>query len=178
MMVDGIVVHLIFFLFLIFFVSLVLSLIHPFRPKKDFHASGSGGRLKKKRKSGPADVEQELAAALAAGGEVGDVGVGGEGLGDFAGGLDLTDLDEAVAGLGDGATNSISTFGLALGADDVGLALLLGALDDEAGALGVLLGDLLLLDGLGELLAVALHGSGILPLRSSLEVIDLWGVSQ
>ena len=39
-------------------------------------------------------------------------------------------------------------------------AALLGALDDEAGALGVLLGDLLLLDGLGELLAEGHVGDG------------------
>jgi hypothetical protein len=47
----------------------------------------------------------------------------------------------------------VGGLGFALGADDVGLPLLLGLLDDESGALGLLLGDLLLLDGLGELLA-------------------------
>ena len=92
--------------------------------------------------------------------QVRDVGVGGQRLGNLPRGLDLADLDEAVPGLGDGPGDGLGALGLALGADDVGLALLLGLLDDEAGTLGVLLGDLLLLDGLGELAAKGHVGDG------------------
>lgn len=92
--------------------------------------------------------------------QVSDIRVGSEGLGDVARRLDLADLNEAVARLGDSAADGLGALGLALSADDVGLALLLGALDDETGALGVLLGDLLLLDGLGELLAEGHVGDG------------------
>lgn len=112
----------------------------------------------------PSHRQQKIAATtalfVAATGEIGDVGVRGEGLGDLAGGLDLADLDEAVTVAGDGAGDGLGGLGLALGADDVGLALLLGLLDDEAGALGVLLGDLLLLDGTRELFAEGHVGDG------------------
>lgn len=64
--------------------------------------------------------------------------------------LNATDLDQPVASFIDGPRDGLGRLGLALGADDGGLALLLGLLDDEACALGVLLCDLLLLDRLGE----------------------------
>lgn len=64
--------------------------------------------------------------------------------------LNATDLDQSVASFIDGPRDGLGRLGLALGADDRGLALLLGLLDDEARALGVLLCDLLLLDRLGE----------------------------
>ena len=100
----------------------------------------------------PSDVQEHLAPALAAW-QVGDVGVARERLSDVPAGLNLSDLDEAITGLADGLADGVCALCLTLGADNVGLALLLGLLDDEAGALGVLLGNLLLLDGLGELLA-------------------------
>ena len=107
----------------------------------------------------PPDIQQQV-RPLPPARQVGDVGIARERLCDLPARLDLADLDEAVAALGDGARDGVGALGLALGADDVGLALLLGALDDEAGALGVLLGDLLLLDGLGELLAEGHVGDG------------------
>lgn len=67
--------------------------------------------------------------------------------------LDLAELDESVSGLVEGGGDDGGGLGLSLGADDGGLALLLGLLDDELGALGVLLRDLLLLDGRRELLS-------------------------
>ena len=51
----------------------------------------------------------------------------------------------------DGVTNELGGSGLTLGADNGGLLLLAGLVDDEGGALGVLLGNLLRLDGGGEL---------------------------
>ena len=102
--------------------------------------------------SRPSCVQQDICALLPAR-EVRHVGVAGQRLRDLPAGLDLADLHEAVARLGDGLGDGVGALGLALGADDVGLAFLLGLLDDEARALGVLLRDLLLLDRLGELLA-------------------------
>lgn len=67
--------------------------------------------------------------------------------------LDLAELDESVSGLVEGGGNDSSSLSLTLGADDGSLALLLGLLDDELGTLGVLLRDLLLLDGGSELLS-------------------------
>lgn len=64
--------------------------------------------------------------------------------------LNATDLDQAIASLIDSPRDGLRRLGLALGADDGGLALLLGLLDDEARALCVLLRNLLLLNGLGE----------------------------
>lgn len=76
------------------------------------------------------------------------------------GGFNLSDLDEAVASLGNGLADGFGTLGFTLGTDDVGLALLLGALNDEACPLSILLRDLLLLDGLGELLSEGHVGDG------------------
>lgn len=67
--------------------------------------------------------------------------------------LDLSNLNQPVSALGNRLCNGIRTLGLALGANNVGLTLLLGFLDDESRPLGILLRNLLLLDGLGELLA-------------------------
>lgn len=95
-----------------------------------------------------------------AAGQICDVGVGGKSLGDVTGGIDPTDLNQTAAGLGNRLADNIGTLGFTLSADDVGLTLLLGALDDEPRPLGVLLGDLLLLDGAGELLAEGHVGDG------------------
>ena len=51
----------------------------------------------------------------------------------------------------DGVTNQLGRAGLTLCADDGGLLLLAGLVDDEGGALGFLLGDLFGFDGGGEL---------------------------
>lgn len=73
----------------------------------------------------------------------------------LAGSLNLAELDKGVASLGEGSRDGGSGLGLTLGADNGSLALLLSLLDDELGTLGILLGNLLLLDGGGELLAEA-----------------------
>ena len=49
--------------------------------------------------------------------------------------------------------NRIGGLGFTLSANNVGLPLLLGLFDDESRPFGILLGNLLLLDGLGELLS-------------------------
>ena len=63
------------------------------------------------------------------------------------------DQDEAVTTLGHSLADGIRSLGFSLGADDVCLPLLLGLFYDEARALGFLLCDLLLFNGLGELFA-------------------------
>ena len=105
-----------------------------------------------------------------------DVGVRGQSLRDLTAGIDTTNLNQTVAGLGDSLANDFGGLGFTLGADNVGLSLLLGALDDESCSFGVLLGDLLLLDGLGELLAEGHVGDGDVlqsdvELRSALEKV-------
>jgi hypothetical protein len=70
--------------------------------------------------------------------------------GDVSGVLELTQLD-VTAALLDGVTNQLGGTGLTLGADDHGLLLLAGLVDDEGGTLGFLLGDLLGFDCGGEL---------------------------
>ena len=62
-------------------------------------------------------------------------------LGNLPCGIDTTDLDEAVPSLCNSLADDVRTFGLTLCTDDVCLAFLLGALDNEPGTLGVLLGD-------------------------------------
>lgn len=86
-------------------------------------------------------------------GQVGHIWVTGQCACNVATGLDAADLDQAVAGAGDGLADDIGRLGLALSADDVGLALLLGFFDREARALSVLLRDLLLFDGPREFTA-------------------------
>lgn len=107
----------------------------------------------------PPGTNQQI-RPLAATWKVRDVGIRSQRRRNFPAGLDLTDLDEAVTGLSDSLADDIGTLGFTLGTDNVGLALLLGPLDDEAGSLGVLLRNLLLLDGLGELLAEGHVGDG------------------
>jgi len=69
--------------------------------------------------------------------------------GDVSGVLELTQLN-VTAALLDGVTNQLGGTGLTLGADDHGLLLLAGLVDDEGGTLGFLLGDLLGFDCGGE----------------------------
>lgn len=66
-----------------------------------------------------------------------------------AGVLKLPEIDVRAALL-DGVADELGGAGLTLGADDGGLLLLAGFVDDERGALGFLLGDLLGFDGGGE----------------------------
>ena len=70
--------------------------------------------------------------------------------GDVSGILELTQLN-VTAALLDGVTNQLGGTGFTLGADNHGLLLLAGLVDDEGGTLGFLLGDLLGFDCGGEL---------------------------
>ena len=70
--------------------------------------------------------------------------------GDVSGVLELTELN-VTAALLDSVTNQLGGTGLTLSADDHGLLLLAGLVDDESGTLGFLLGDLLGFDCGGEL---------------------------
>jgi hypothetical protein len=64
--------------------------------------------------------------------------------------LELPEINVTPALL-DGVTNQLSGAGLTLGANDGGLLLLTGFVDDESGTLGLLLCDLLGFDCGGEL---------------------------
>jgi hypothetical protein len=98
--------------------------------------------------------QQEVrAAALAARGQVRDAARARQRLRDLLRGVDAPDLDEARAALLEGPTNNLGGRGLALGADDARLLFLFGLGNNISLALGLLLGDLLLLDGAAELLA-------------------------
>jgi hypothetical protein len=92
--------------------------------------------------------------------QVRHVRVVGQRLSNLLASIDLTDLNQAITSLGNSLADNLSTFGFTLGTNNVSLTLLLGALDDESCPLGVLLGDLLLLDGTGELLAEGHVGDG------------------
>ena len=70
--------------------------------------------------------------------------------GDVSGVLEFTQLN-VTAALLDSVTNQLGGTGLTLSADDHGLLLLAGLVDDEGGTLGFLLGDLLGFDCGGEL---------------------------
>lgn len=70
--------------------------------------------------------------------------------GDVSGVLELAQLN-VTAALLDGVTNQLGGAGLTLGANDHGLLLLAGLVDDEGSTLGFLLGDLLGFDCGGEL---------------------------
>jgi hypothetical protein len=70
--------------------------------------------------------------------------------GNVSGILEFTQLN-VTAALLDGVTNQLGGTGFTLGANDHGLLLLAGLVDDEGGALGFLLGDLLGFDCGGEL---------------------------
>lgn len=81
-------------------------------------------------------------------------------MGNFPGRIDAPDLNQAAPGFGNGLADDFRTLGLTFRPDDIRLALLLGPLDNEPCPLGVLLGDLFLLDGLGELAAKGHVGDG------------------
>lgn len=70
--------------------------------------------------------------------------------GDVSGVLELTQLN-VTAALLDGITNQLGGTSLTLGADDHGLLLLAGLVDNEGSTLGFLLGNLLGFDCGGEL---------------------------
>jgi hypothetical protein len=70
-------------------------------------------------------------------------------LGNIPGVLKLSEINVRAALL-DGVTNQLGRAGLTLRADDGGLLLLAGLVDDEGGALGFLLGDLLGFNGSGK----------------------------
>jgi hypothetical protein len=91
-----------------------------------------------------ADVQTEAIRV-----EVDLVGALLQDLGDVAGVLELAQVDVG-ARLLDGVTDELGGAGLTLCADDGGLLLLAGLVDDEGGALGFLLGDLLGFYGGGE----------------------------
>lgn len=74
--------------------------------------------------------------------------------------LNPPNQNQPIPALGHGLANRLGGLSLALGPNHARLPLLLGLLDDEASALGLLLGNLLLLDGLGELLAKGHVGDG------------------
>jgi hypothetical protein len=70
---------------------------------------------------------------------------------DLPASLNLPKLDKRITGLVDSGRDGVCRLGLTLGSDDCSLTLLLGLFDDKLGSFGVLLRDLLLLDGRGEL---------------------------
>lgn len=79
--------------------------------------------------------------------------------------LDLLELDKGVSCPAERGGDGRGSLGFTLGADDRRLALLLCLFDDKLGALGVLLGDLLLLDCGCELLSEAGVSGVIIDLR-------------
>eukprot|EP00128_Syssomonas_multiformis_P016046 Colp12_sorted_trinity150504_noHs@1748 len=94
----------------------------------------------------------------------------GKGAGNFLRGIDLTELNETLASLLKGLGNHLGSLGITLSADDVGKLLLLGLLDNEAGTLSLLLGNLLLLDGLSELTTEGEVGNGHI-IKSNVELV-------
>lgn len=74
--------------------------------------------------------------------------------------LDSSDLDQPISRLGHRLTDNVRALRLAFRSNDIRLSLLLGLLDDEARALGVLLRDLLLFDGAREFSAEGHVGNG------------------
>ena len=70
---------------------------------------------------------------------------------DLPTGLDLSELHKRIARLVQSRGDGVGSLGFTLGSNDSCLSLLLGLLDHELGPLGILLGNLLLLDGRGEL---------------------------
>jgi len=95
------------------------------------------------------DVEQDVSPTW----NVLHVAPLGERGGDVLARLDPAELDQALAGLVERARDDGRRLGLALGPHDGRLALLLGPLHDELGALGLLLRNLLLLNREREVLA-------------------------
>lgn len=72
-----------------------------------------------------------------------------QGLGDLAGVLDLPQLDVALALL-DRISDQLRRASLTLSTHNESLLLLAGFINKESGTLGVLLGNLLGFDGVGE----------------------------
>mmetsp|Transcript_3612 Transcript_3612/g.8684 ORF Transcript_3612/g.8684 Transcript_3612/m.8684 type:complete len:310 (-) Transcript_3612:99-1028(-) len=103
-----------------------------------------------------ANIKEHLLAV----GQVHDIRGLGECLSNVLRGIDAAHLDEAAAMLLERLGNHLCGLGLALGADDRRLPLLLRSCHDELLPLGVLLGNLLLLDCPGELFAVGEVGDG------------------
>ena len=97
--------------------------------------------------------EQVRAAALAARRQVRDAARPRQRLRDLLRGVDAPHFNEARAVLLQRSGDDLGGGGLALGADDARLLFLLGFGNNIGLALGLLLGDLLLLDGATELLA-------------------------
>lgn len=111
------------------------------------------------------DVQEEgLAGAAVVAGtalrQVGDVWRPAQGLGNLLGGLESSDEQQAVTGLGQGLGDVVGGLGLTLGPDDGSLSLLVGLVDKVLGPLRVLLRHLFSLDSLGELLAKRHVGDG------------------
>ena len=106
------------------------------------------------RRSAVRQPQQEVrAAALAARRQVRDAARARQRLRDLLRGVDAPDLDQTRAALLEGPTNNLGGGRLALGADDARLFFLFRFGHNISLALGLLLGDLLLLDGAAELLA-------------------------
>ena len=93
--------------------------------------------------------------------QVGDVAGGAERLGDILRRLDAAHGEQTVTGLVERAGDQRSSLGLTLGAHNRRLTFLLGLLHNELGTLRILLRDLLLLNGLSELLAKREVGLGV-----------------
>ena len=74
--------------------------------------------------------------------------------------IDPPNLNKSTSGLPNRLADNIRTLSLTLGTNDIRLSFLLSALDDEPRTLGVLLRNLLLLDGAGELLSEGHVGDG------------------
>lgn len=83
--------------------------------------------------------------------EISDVGVTSQRVRNLPARINPANLNQPTSSLGHGLADNIRTLSFTLGADNVCLTLLLGPLDNEPRAFGVLLRDLLLLNGLGEL---------------------------
>lgn len=107
-----------------------------------------------------ANREEILATAVLAAREVSDIGVARQCLGDFSACLNLTDLNQAITRLGHRLADGVGTLGFTLSTDNVGLTLLLGTLDNEAGTFSVLLSNLLLFNSLCELATKGHVGDG------------------
>jgi len=74
--------------------------------------------------------------------------------------LNLPELDKGVSSLVDRCRDGLRSLGFTFSTDDGRLTFLLGLLNNELCPFGVLLGDLLLLDGGGELLSECHVGLG------------------
>ena len=97
--------------------------------------------------------EQVRAAALAARRQVRHAARPRQRLRDLLRGVDASDFNQTRAALLQRSGDDLGGRGLALGADDRGLFFLFRFGHNIGLALGLLLGDLLLLDGAAELLA-------------------------